>query len=522
MRTRPPHRTARPSGEESPRGGRGGAGGERARKKALTKAAAELAPAMARLAEVSRTDPAVFCQYVLRHEQTGKPITLAPMHVEWHDMLDAHERVVLWTHTESGKTNGLSVGRVLWEIGRNPNIRILILSSAASASKRIVKTLKTYIENSPEYRAVFPHVRPDKSDTTGLWRADAFHVIRSTISKDPTVQASGFEGAILGARYDLIIIDDYLTPENTYSEHLREKYHSWLKSTIEGRRTDNARLWFIGNAWHHDDAMHRYAKEPATASRKYPVRDAEGRSSWPEVWSEARIEKEIANRGPIEARRSLFCDPVADAERRFKAAYIIRALREGNGLELAHAGLAHVPPGYRTITGVDLGATKKKKSDLTSLVTIAVEERTGRRQILDVVSGKMSGPEIVEAIKEAHRLFQSLVVVESNAQQAYIKQFVEDSSAVPVRAFYTGKNKADPTFGLESIAIEMSAGKWVIPNHGGTLEGTIDPEVLALINEMLRYDPRSHTGDRLMALWFAREGIRMASGIQQGKRPRRT
>jgi hypothetical protein len=520
MRTRPARRAAiQPRAERRETARRGG--GNFKRRHALTKAAADLAPAMAKLAEVSRTDPAVFCQFVLRHEQTGAPILLAPMHVEWHDLIDSSERVVLTCHTESGKTSQLSVGRVLWEIGTNPNIRILILSSAAGASKRIVKTLKTYIENSAEYRAVFPHVRPDKSDTTGLWRADAFHVARSTISKDPTVQASGFEGAILGARYDLIIIDDYLTPENTYSEHLREKYHSWLKSTIEGRRTDSARLWFIGNAWHHDDAAHRYAKEPATAHRKYPVRDAEGRSSWPEVWPDARIDKEIANRGPIESRRSLFCDPVADAERRFKAAYILRALREGNGLELAWA-LSVVPPGYRTITGVDLGATKKKKSDLTAFVTIAVEERTGRRQLLDVTSGKLSGPEIVAAIKDLHRRYNSLMIVESNAAQAYIKQFVEEGSAVPVRAFYTGKNKVDPTFGLESIAVEMSAGKWVLPNQGGTLEGTIDPEVLALINEMLRYDPRSHTGDRLMAMWFAREGVRLATGIQQGKRPRRT
>lgn len=488
----------------------------------LTKAAADLGPALATLANTARNDPAVFSQFVLRNEENGLPIKLAPMHVEWHDILDEHERVVIWTHTEAGKTSQISVGRVLWEIGRNPNIRILILSSSSGGAKKIVKTLKTYIENSAAYRQVFPHIAPDRSDTTGLWRENAFHVKRSTISKDPTVQAAGFEAEILGARYDLIIIDDYLTPENTHSERLREKYHSWLKSTIEGRRTARGRLWFIGNTWDADDAMHRYAKEAATHSARYPVRNSSGESSWPEVWPQERIDKEIENRGPIEARRTLFCDPVSDTDRRFKQEYIIRALREGDGLELAWA-LSQVPPGYRTITGVDLAVTKKDASDETALVSIAVEERTQKRQILDVDAGKWSGPEIVDKIIDVQHRYNSLVVVESNAAQAYIKQFVNDKSAVPVKAFYTGKNKVDPAFGIESLAVEMSAGKWAFPNYGATMTGRIDRQLKALINELVRYDPASHTGDRLIAMWLAREGVRMsASPAGFGKRPRRT
>lgn len=490
----------------------------------LARTAAELGPAMASLASSARNDPAVFCQFVLRHEETGQPVRLAPMHVEWHDMLSANNRVVLWTHTEAGKTQQISVARVLWEIGRNPNIRILILSSSSGSAKKIVKAIKTYIERSAEFRLVFPNVVPDKS-ANGSWQEAAFHVRRATISKDPTVQAAGYGGQILGSRYDLIIIDDYLTAENTYSEPLREKYYGWLKSTIEGRRTARGRLWFVGNAWHHDDAMHRYAAEPATTSRKYPVRNEDGESSWPEVWPQERIDQEIENRGPIESRRSLFCDPVADADRRFKSDYILRALHAGDGLELAYA-LSYVPPGYRTITGVDLAVTKKSAADDTALVTIAVEDRTGSRQLLDVTAGKMSGPEIVDAIIDVHNRYNSIVWVESNAAQAYIKQFTNERSAVPIKPFFTGKNKADPAFGIESLAIEMSAGKWVIPNRGAQARGihaSMDPEVRKLINELFRYDPTAHTGDRLMAMWLAREGARKGGGGPNvGKRPRRT
>ena len=473
------------------------------------------------LVEASRTDPVVFQQYVMKDEETGLPIELAPVHIEWQDLLMKSDRAVLWSATELGKSTSISIGRVLWEIGRNPNIRIVLISDTASTAKKLIKAIKVYIERSAEYRRVFPGVLPDKDKTTGLWKDSAFHVRRTTVSKDPTVQAIGFEGALLGARVDLFVIDDYLTPETTYSQHMRDKGHRWLKAVVEGRKTARGRLWFIGNAWHRDDAMHRYAKEKRTVSKKYAVRDEQGRSRWPKVWPEDRIEREIADRGPIESRRSMFCDPASDAERRFKENYLVRALQVGDGDFLSHS-LAYVPAGWRTVTGVDLAVSKKDSADWTCLVTIAIDKDDNRR-ILDIFTKRLTGPEIVEKIVEVQRRYHSFVIVETNAAQAYIKQFVDKRHAIPIRAFQTGKNKTDPAYGIESLAAEFANGKWSLPNEGGTLEGNIPDEVKKLIEEMLSYDPMSHTGDRLMATWICREGARLAKpGVVQGKRTTKT
>lgn len=367
----------------------------------------------AAIISAARIDPVVFASYVMKDEETGRPIELAPVHIEWHDLLSAHDRVVVWSATELGKTSQISIARVLWEIGRNPNLRIAIVSATIGLAKKIIKSIKTYIERSTEYRRVFPGVVADKSATTGLWKDNAFHVKRDTISKDPTVQAIGFEGAFLGARADLIIIDDYLTPETTFSQHMRDKTHRWLKATVEGRKTARCRFWFVGNAWHRDDAMHRYAKEPGTRSRKYAVRDLLGNSRWPAMWPDARIEKEIANRGPIESQRSMFCNPASDADRRFKESYIVRALQLGDGDRLAHA-LNHVPTGWRIITGVDLAVSKKDSADMTALVTVAID-RDDNHRVLDIFAARLSGPEIVEKIVEVQRRYSSFVFVESNA-----------------------------------------------------------------------------------------------------------
>lgn len=97
----------------------------------------------------------------------------------------------------------------------------------------------------------------------------------------------------------------------------------------------------------------------------------------------------------------------------------------------------------------------------------------------------------------------------------YILQFVRHRSDVPVVPFTTGKQKADPVFGFESLAVELFNGKWLFPSRGGRSH----PEVEALCQELLFYSPGQHVGDRAMALWFCREAIRRFSSRRE--RPKR-
>ena len=108
---------------------------------------------------------------------------------------------------------------------------------------------------------------------------------------------------------------------------------------------------------------------------------------------------------------------------------------------------------------------------------------------------------------DVHRRFGSIAVVENNAAQDYILQFVSDKSAVPMIPFCTGSNKSNTAFGIESIFAEMANGKWIIPNHVGAVPSVLQP----FIDELIGYNPADHTGDALMACWFAREGARIGN-----------
>jgi hypothetical protein len=132
----------------------------------------------------------------------------------------------------------------------------------------------------------------------------------------------------------------------------------------------------------------------------------------------------------------------------------------------------------------------------------------GSRELLNIEAGRWSAQEIVQRIQDTHHRYNSIVVCENNAAQDFLVQFARGASALPIRPFTTGRNKAHPEFGVETLAVELSNGKWIIPNDG---PHAMHPEIAQWIQEMLFYDPASHTGDTLMASWFAREGARMGS-----------
>lgn len=456
----------------------------------------------------ARDDPNAFMEYVMRDERTGAPIVQAPIHEAWQQMITDHPRALIWSAVESGKSSQLSVGRVLWELGRNPGLRCCIVSNTHGQAQKMCRAIARYIEESVELRRVFPRLVKALP-----WTSTELVVQRQHVSKDPSVQAAGVHGNVLGARLDLLVMDDMLDFENTRTPNLRQELMDWYRSTLVGRLTADARVVCVGTAWHPEDFLHQLAKSGAWVAKRFPVVDPDtGASRWPEAWPLSRIAAKREELGPLEFARQMLCVARDDSESRFKLEWIQRCLRRGDGKSLCY-GLQRLPPGVRTYTGVDLAVQRHSAADSTVLFTIAVRPN-GDREVLEISSGKWSGPEIVGRLVDVHKRFFSVCVVENNASQEFVLQFARGVSAIPMRAFTTGRNKANPEFGVESLAAEMANSKWIIPNNSGR----VAPEVDAWITEMLYYDPRSHTGDRLMASWFAREGARLGAMRVEGGR----
>lgn len=466
------------------------------------------------LIALAREDCALFCELVLRDEETGQPIEMTAMHLEWHHAANQGQNLIIWAFPESGKSQMMSIGRTLWLLGKNPRLRIAILAAAERQVKKLIASLRRHIESNTVLHKIFPDLK--RGD---LWTDNAISVQRPGIIKDPSVQAISPSGAIQGARVNVLIIDDVLVEENTRTAYQRDKIATWIRVSAFSRLSRKSQVVMLANAFHPDDFAHQLARLGWWA-KKYPVLDEQGKPTYPQRWPMERIERVRSEElGPTEFARMMLCQARADEDARFQAGWIDQCKLRGRGYPMPRTLEAFVgwvgpvfwdkreiewqfkprikfPPGFIALTGVDLGVSQRDAADPSVLFTILLWP-DGTRQVIDVRRGKWQSPAIIKNVLEVHEAYGSVFLVENNAAQEYLVQWiVAEHPDIVIKGFRTGKNKRDLAYGVESIAGELEDQKWLIPS---AKDGSVHPNVRVWEQEMLYYAPDGHTGDVLMA-----------------------
>lgn len=412
----------------------------------------------------------------------------------------------------SHNTNQISIGHTLWKLGNDPNMCILVVSNTKDQAGKIITAMKNYIVNSRELHKVFPNLRPGRK-----WSEHSFSVVRPFERAQPSVIACGIKASIMGFRANYLILDDVDDMESTLTESSRADTLRWIQSTPFSRLSEDAGVFAIGNVWHESDLLHTLAKKEGWFSKKFPVLDEFGRPTWPEKFSEERLETIKIDSGPLEFARLYMCEPRADGQQRFRREWLELCCENGEG-RIPLESIDNLPRGYACFTGVDIGHRVKLGSDPTAITTI-IANRDGDYEVIDVEAGLWDVMSIAEKIRDKQRRYNSTVYVESNGAQEFLVQILKTTGErIPVKPFITGKNKHDPKYGIESIAAEMATGKWTIPSALGTIESTTK-EMHLLIDGLLAYDPnpRVHTADRVMSLWIAREAARQEQTRPKGQ-----
>lgn len=452
--------------------------------------------------KVARVDVNEFIELVAVDEETGVAFQQSPVHEAMQAAVSSHDRCLVFAHVECGKSSQLSVYRVLWELGRNPNLRCAIFSETVSQSRKLAAQIKALIETSAALHEVFPHLRPGDR-----WTDTSFNVQRTIKSRDYSIRCLSLETKFLGSRFDLVVLDDILSHENTRTPEQRAGVERWYRANVVGRLTRNARVIAVGTPWHPEDLYHTFQRSERWVHKTFPVIDPRtGKLNWPERWPKQRIEEKVAELGPLEAARQLHCQARADDDARFRREWIEWCMERGEGRALP-ISLGSVPSGYFTVTGVDLGTRQHAKADLTVLFTLCVHPDRAR-EVLEVQAGRWSAPDIIKRIRDVHRRYQSTIFVESNAAQDFLRQFMATkASKIPVKPFETNTIKHHPVLGVEGLAIWLHDRRWIIPSVRQPDQSLrTEREIAAWIDEMLFYNPLNHTGDRLMASWIAHEG----------------
>ena len=411
--------------------------------------------------------------------------------------------------------------RTTWELGKNPNLRVLLMSATSQLPEKMLSGIKADIEHNAFVQAVFPHLRPGRKSGQQSWSGTTIHVDREDNLTDPTIECAGLTTKILGSRKDLIIIDDLLNVENTLTPYMRKQVWDRVQAEALSRRPPHlpSRAWFLGHPWTEDDGLAQACQQPGArvlrcgarvqrtnAGRIITSADPEWNEviPWlpliPELWTKQALQQRMDELGWA-SRFMIDCLFMRRGQMGFSAEALALALVNGRGLSFVHSW-SPVATGCDTYTGVDISTGEAE--DETVIFT-AAKLPNGRRRILEIQAGKWGGPEILARLRDVYARFKSIIAIESNGAQKLIRQFIrdEDVHITPVLDHHTGNNKHALRWGIKHMEMELAApGQWMFPRPQDPL-APICPEIRALVHGAMNYSgDEKHTSDYLMAWWI--------------------
>ena len=237
--------------------------------------------------------------------------------------------------------------------------------------------------------------------------------------------------------------------------------------------------------------------------KKYGI-SASGKVLWKKMWDYKRLMEEFrsGSGGSLAFYRAYLNEPVGEDVQVFKTKWIKRALRRGSKHTLlTNYDERECPFGQLTVAvGVDLAISKRKTSDDTAIAVWGMDDN-GNFYLLDVQVGKWSPDETQTKVADINHFFRPYKIrVENVGFQEMLRSSLAAAS-LPVEGFHTsGASKFSPEIGINTFAALFERGKVVIPSkrdHERTWK------IARRFSLELSQYPSRHTGDLLMASWFA-------------------
>jgi len=180
-----------------------------------------------------------------------------PFHRRWFNMIEDAVadggKVQILSPPRHGKSE-LLLHYVVWQIVRNPNIRIMWVSLNEETAEETTSAVKEILEDEEFIRWFLP---PGETFVGKPWAADRFKVgNRRKGIKGLTLVAIGRQGGTLSKDVDLLILDDIEDAKSTATAEGRAGTRRWFNVSIMSRKMGHTALVKIGSRQHPDDLDH--------------------------------------------------------------------------------------------------------------------------------------------------------------------------------------------------------------------------------------------------------------------------
>lgn len=230
--------------------------------------------------EKARREFGAFMEYCFYDEVTGSPFEQQWFQDEWSLAMDVENRLLIIAPRDHGKTSQI-VGRVIWELGRDHNLRIKIVCASDGRAKERLFEIIQNLKYNDRVKEVFPDLRPAEE---GEWSKHKIVVERKARHRDASVEAIGITSTATGGRADLLVADDVVDRRNALSfPALREQIKLAWKSDWTNLLEPDGRVWYICTLWHKEDLSHQLMDNLAFKVMFYAIPKDFG-SMWAKKW----------------------------------------------------------------------------------------------------------------------------------------------------------------------------------------------------------------------------------------------
>jgi len=381
----------------------------------------------------------------------------------WHQQVWAQalqdfsiNRLVLIAPPKYGKSPTV-LDYLGWRIGKDPeNYHCIYVSNTSRQANKYSVALRDTIAYSKQYRELYGLL----PDVNKGWAENEWFIKRANQSdKDPTLQATGVGGPIIGATAQEVIYDDIADQENMATKYQREKLMDWVRKTPQTRLVPGGRAVMICTRWHEEDPAAEFEKEGWVVIQIPAIRE-DGTLTYPEYWTAEAL---------AESRENL-------SDRDFEMIFQGHVLPAGGNIfkrewwRYWNQGLAPWQyeiehqmylPIQSVVQSWDTAFKDKQKNDFSVCETWGVVKNG--YYLLDLWRGKAEFPALKQvAVQLADKHKPIAVLIEDAASGQSLIQELKASTRIPVIAV---KVDSDKISRANAVTPMLEAGKAFLPEQ---------------------------------------------------------
>ena len=383
---------------------------------------------------------------------------------------------------------------------------IVIVSESQAQSINFLSRIKYHLTHSQRFKDLFGDMGPN---TAKRWTATDV-VTANGVRIVAVGTGQRVRGFIEGdTRPTLIIVDDFESELNAYTQEARAKNRKWMTEAVIPSLSDEGRIVMIGTVISEDCFLYWAKDSPAWNTLWYSIIDEDGSPIWPERFPKDRIEgikEEYASVGNINGFYQEYMNIAQSPdEAPFKPEWIKLhqydfERREGQPCLVKETGSGEEVIPIEVYGGVDPASSLSARADFFVLITIGIDHE-GNKYILDLYRKHVSPAEqpdiIIDKFKKyRHRKMKIETVAYQEALRAAVKKrMLEENLYIP--GLEKGvKPRTRKSERLLSLVPMFAKGEFHFRSQ--------DTEAQA---EFLSY-PKGKHDDVMDAVWTSLEGAR--------------